>query len=514
MESRLPTQSFNEQNTKRPVSRKSSSSSPSSSSGSSVSASSRAAKSGNGGGSKAASSHAHGTSSNQHHHKSNRASKRSGTAAPTSHTHSHHSTSATAHHTTAAAATHSHDSIHHDGDARHKRVWKACERCRMKKTKCDGEYPCKRCKDDGLVCTTGTRKKTEYKQLPKGYAEVLETTQFALVATVHKLYEMLRSGQAWELGEPEYNERGQPIIHSIASRLGYIRPNNDPDLPVGPSVFPENEQQLADLATQIECHQKKREAEEALAAAEAESKQAQTDDLAATIPVTAASSLPSNTMVSDNAGPVNFNLGGRNDRASSSEDYECLSDMDDYRRNVFGNSNCGNASSVNSASTTMSPQSLIFNEFEAPSPILPTTQFTTWMTQTAPVDTANTMLHHTQAQSQLLQIQLQEQQQQHQHHQHQHQPPQQRSPQQQHFLQQNSKQVPLSLSIPISMTAASMPMIGSDSMLYSADLLRQGLLESNFGAMEPHIMSSIMPDVMLGMGDPMIYGGDYDDNML
>ncbi|CAK7566204.1 MAG: Fluconazole resistance protein 1 [Sporothrix epigloea] len=501
MESGLPSQSFDEQNTRRPVSRKSSSSSsPSSSSGSSVSTSSRVAKSGNGGGSKAASSHAHGTSSHQHHHKSNRASKRSGTATSTSHVHSHHNASAVSHHSSAAAASHSHDSIHHDGDARHKRVWKACERCRMKKTKCDGEYPCKRCKDDGLVCTAGTRKKTEHKQLPKGYAEVLETTQFALVATVHKLYEMLRTGQAWELGEPELNERGQPVIHSIASKLGYIRPNNDPDLPVGPSAFPENEQQFADLATEIECHQKKREAEEALAAAEAESTQAQTDDLSATIPVTSASSLPSSTMVSNNAGPININMGGRYDRASSSEDYDCLSDMDDYRRNVFGNSNGGNASSVNSASTTMSPQSLIFNEFEAPSPVLPTTQFTNWMTQTAPVDTANSILHQTQAQSQLLQLQLQQQQQQQQH--------------QQQYVQQNSKQFPLPLSIPTLMPAGSMPMIGSDSMLYSADMLRQGLLESNFGAMEPHIMSSTMPDVMLGMGDPMIYGGDYDDNML
>lgn len=311
---------------------------------------------------------------------------------------------------------------------------------------------------------------------------------------------MLRTGQAWELGEPELNERGQPVIHSIASKLGYIRPNNDPDLPVGPSAFPENEQQFADLATEIECHQKKREAEEALAAAEAESTQAQTDDLSATIPVTSASSLPSSTMVSNNAGPININMGGRYDRASSSEDYDCLSDMDDYRRNVFGNSNGGNASSVNSASTTMSPQSLIFNEFEAPSPVLPTTQFTNWMTQTAPVDTANSILHQTQAQSQLLQLQLQQQQQQQQH--------------QQQYVQQNSKQFPLPLSIPTLMPAGSMPMIGSDSMLYSADMLRQGLLESNFGAMEPHIMSSTMPDVMLGMGDPMIYGGDYDDNML
>lgn len=36
---------------------------------------------------------------------------------------------------------------------------------------CDGEFPCKRCKDDGLVCTAGVRKKMEYKQLPRGYVQ-------------------------------------------------------------------------------------------------------------------------------------------------------------------------------------------------------------------------------------------------------------------------------------------------------------------------------------------------------
>ncbi|KLU92044.1 hypothetical protein MAPG_10991 [Magnaporthiopsis poae ATCC 64411] len=98
-------------------------------------------------------------------------------------------------------------------DARHKR--------------CDGEFPCKRCKDDGLVCTAGLRRKTEYKNIPRGYAEVLENTQFALVATIHKLYAMVRGSRAWDLGEPELNDRGQPVIHDIASRLGCIRPNSD-----------------------------------------------------------------------------------------------------------------------------------------------------------------------------------------------------------------------------------------------------------------------------------------------
>jgi len=117
----------------------------------------------------------------------------------------------------------------------------------MKKTKCDGESPCKRCKDDGLVCTAGSRKKTEFKQLPRGYAEVLENTQYALIATVQKLYTMIRNNESWELGEPEMNDRGQPVIHDIASRLGCIRPS--PDLPY---AFPEGAEDFAELQAQLQ----------------------------------------------------------------------------------------------------------------------------------------------------------------------------------------------------------------------------------------------------------------------
>jgi hypothetical protein len=117
----------------------------------------------------------------------------------------------------------------------------------MKKTKCDGESPCKRCKDDGLVCTAGSRKKTEFKQLPRGYAEVLENTQYALIATVQKLYTMLRNNETWDLGEPEINDRGQPVIHDIASKLGCIRPS--PDLPY---AFPEGAEDFAELQVQLQ----------------------------------------------------------------------------------------------------------------------------------------------------------------------------------------------------------------------------------------------------------------------
>ena len=330
---------------------------------------------------------------------------------------------------------HSQPSPTHDShammDARHKRVWKACERCRMKKTKCDGEFPCKRCKDDGLVCTSGTRKKTEFKQLPKGYAEVLENTQFALIATVHKLYAMVRNNQSWDLGEPELNDRGQPVIHNIATKLGCIRPNNDLDLPVH-SVFPEDEAGMAELAAQLEEAQQMQQHE-----AGADSSQSQ----ASSVKMEATDSHSCN----------------RTERSSSS-----VSDLDhsdfeqDYRRAAFGG---GNGSVA-----TLSPQSLTYHDFDvvsttaasqadafaSQSPMQTSFGPTAWAANRAPMPL--------------------------------------RSQQQQYIPQINPAYVGM-------------------------DLLNQGLLESNFGALKPHVMSCPNPEVMLGMGDPMIYAG-YDPDAM
>ncbi|KAJ4147712.1 hypothetical protein LMH87_002220 [Akanthomyces muscarius] len=208
-----------------------------------------------------------------------------------------------------ASAAHHHDIIAGAAgmDGRHKRVWKACERCRMKKTKCDGEFPCKRCKDDGLVCTAGIRKKMEYKQLPRGYAEVLENTQLTLIATIHKLYSMVRSSQPWELGEPDLNDRGQPVVHNIAQKLGCIRPNCDIDLPAH-SVFPEDDSSMAELARQLEEQQ---------------------------APEHEASGANSATAITGDGDSSSYH---RADRASSSDlDH---SDMEqDYRKMAFGNHN-------------------------------------------------------------------------------------------------------------------------------------------------------------------------------
>ncbi|KAL5352279.1 Fluconazole resistance protein 1 [Pseudogymnoascus australis] len=142
------------------------------------------------------------------------------------------------------------------GDGRHKRVWKACERCRMKKTKCDGESPCKRCRDDGLVCTAGHRKKAEFKQLPRGYAEVLENTQYALIATVHKLYAMVLAGEQWTLDPPVVNARGQPVIHDIAAKLGCIRADPGSASSGGVMEFPADAAEFAALQRRLESEER------------------------------------------------------------------------------------------------------------------------------------------------------------------------------------------------------------------------------------------------------------------
>lgn len=274
--------------------------------------------------------------------------------------------------------------------------------------------PClhRRCKkEDGVqavasrVCHPVTLNGATLLKLSR-YAEVLENTQFALIATVHKLYAMVRNNQSWELGEPELNDRGLPVIHNIAQKLGCIRPNSDIDLPVH-SVFPEDEQDMADLARQLEEQQREQE--------------------------------PHKEVKDTDSSACN-----RTDRASSSEidhsDFE-----QDYRKAAFGNN-----------MMTLSPQSFTTNSdfefappppelnaamFPSPSPVMP--NFSTWsMTKAQPND-------------------------------------------------------------------LTMQYIQTASAMQNMDLLNQGLVESEFGTIKPHVLSCANPEVMLGMGDPMIYSG-YD----
>ncbi|KAL2161350.1 hypothetical protein VTH06DRAFT_8572 [Thermothelomyces fergusii] len=358
-------------------------------------------------------------------------------------------------------STHSHppspskESHLQHGDGRHKRVWKACERCRMKKTKCDGEFPCKRCKDDGLICTAGTRKKTEYKQLPPGYAEVLENTQFVLIATVQKLYSMVRNGEPWELGEPELNDRGQPVIHNVAAKLGCLRPNTDLDLPVH-SIFPEDEAGMAELARQLQEHA-------AATSAQSSSSSSSSSSLSSPSASSLSSSSPSASAPQNSSGhggcprqEIESNTAyAQADQASTSaaSDGE-HSDVDldpDYHRAAFGT-----ASAV-----SLSPASLSYPDFDLSSPSdgFPSTQQSPpavpaaagsfqWMGRPSPMDfTAQQLWMESQG-------------------------------------------------------------------LMGMDMMPPALLESSYAAKPAGFSASCRnPEVMMGMGDPMIFSGFEEDNL-
>ena len=243
------------------------------------------------------------------------------------------------------------------------------------------------------------------------YAEVLENTQFALIATVHKLYAMVRSGQQWDLGEPEYNDRGQPVIHDIATKLGCIRPNADADLPPH-SVFPEDEAGLAKLAAELEVQQREREREAHLPAVEIKTE-----------------------MESPN----------RTDRASSSEldhsDFE-----QDYRKAL---------SIAGQNVQTLSPQSFAsYSDFDLHSAVPSSADF----------DPAAAL------------------------------------------FPVPSPYPSWTIPRPASMDMAPQFMQNMDVDMAEM-MLNQGLIESEFGTIKPHVLSCANPEAMLGVGDPMIYSG-------
>ncbi|KAK4990663.1 Fluconazole resistance protein 1 [Elasticomyces elasticus] len=108
-------------------------------------------------------------------------------------------------------------------DSIRKRVGKACDRCRMKKSKCDGNQPCARCQADNAICVFGERKKSRDKVYPKGYVEVLEHQQSQLVLGVQEMYHRLLSGQGWP-GPPLSEAKGHPLTHDILAQLDVLEP--------------------------------------------------------------------------------------------------------------------------------------------------------------------------------------------------------------------------------------------------------------------------------------------------
>ncbi|KAI9373248.1 hypothetical protein BJX61DRAFT_504024 [Aspergillus egyptiacus] len=125
---------------------------------------------------------------------------------------------------TARQSTPASDNSHSDNGVR-KRVCKACDRCRLKKSKCDGAKPCGRCRADNTLCVFGERKKAHDKVYPKGYVEMLEQQQTWLVNGLQELYRRLLEGEGWK-GEPlKCEPNGHPLTHDLLTHLGALDPS-------------------------------------------------------------------------------------------------------------------------------------------------------------------------------------------------------------------------------------------------------------------------------------------------
>ncbi|KAJ5337069.1 hypothetical protein MYU51_006439 [Penicillium brevicompactum] len=110
---------------------------------------------------------------------------------------------------------------HSDSNVR-KRVCKACDRCRLKKSKCDGSSPCSRCRADNAICVFGERKKAHDKVYPKGYVEMLEQQQSWLVHGLQELYRRNIEGEGWPGDHLKLEPNGNPLTHDLLMRLGAL----------------------------------------------------------------------------------------------------------------------------------------------------------------------------------------------------------------------------------------------------------------------------------------------------
>lgn len=111
-----------------------------------------------------------------------------------------------------------------------KRVGKACDSCRIKKTKCDGKKPCNRCVADNKLCVFTENKKLREKSYPLGYVELLETRLDLLTRSLEKMVELLTPHvpflQQLALGLPDLGV----LLTDTALLLNYDLSEDD-DLP-------------------------------------------------------------------------------------------------------------------------------------------------------------------------------------------------------------------------------------------------------------------------------------------
>ncbi|OBT51659.1 hypothetical protein VE04_08490, partial [Pseudogymnoascus sp. 24MN13] len=142
------------------------------------------------------------------------------------------------------------------GDGRHKRVWKACERCRMKKTKCDGESPSSAAATTASSAqpATGRRRNSNSSPVDTRRSWRTPSTLSSPQSTSSTpWYSQANNGRSTR---PVVIARGQPVIHDIAAKLGCIRADPSSSTSGGAIEFPADAAEFAALQRRLESEER------------------------------------------------------------------------------------------------------------------------------------------------------------------------------------------------------------------------------------------------------------------
>nr|AUD11413.1 Zn2Cys6 transcriptional regulatory protein [Talaromyces pinophilus] len=104
-----------------------------------------------------------------------------------------------------------------------KHVQRACERCRVKKAKCDGLQPCSRCVTYNQACIFRDRKVTEEKVYSRGFVEMLIAQQAVHLQALRDLYKRCVRREGFPGSPLQESIQGYPGTHAILDRLGLIK---------------------------------------------------------------------------------------------------------------------------------------------------------------------------------------------------------------------------------------------------------------------------------------------------
>ncbi|KAK9328154.1 hypothetical protein V1520DRAFT_346808 [Lipomyces starkeyi] len=77
-----------------------------------------------------------------------------------------------------------------------KRVGKACDACRIKKSKCGGHNPCSRCLADNKICVFTERKRSSDRLYSRSYVEMLESQNKMLQQGIEVLVQRINRGDS------------------------------------------------------------------------------------------------------------------------------------------------------------------------------------------------------------------------------------------------------------------------------------------------------------------------------